>query len=133
MTEQLARNTGTTAIREPAVTNHHTTPVFVQLRRGVIAALLLAAACGGGGSKRSDTYARANDVQGQCCQHLAGAGRDTCLSQIVRVDDAAIAQSSANQATYAWVAKHFVCDPSTGHPTQQSAQTQLECIQDLQQ
>jgi hypothetical protein len=131
MTEQLARNAGTTAIREHAVTNQATTTVFGKLRRCfVVSAILLATACGG--SKRSDTYARANDVQGQCCQKLGAGARDKCLSGIVRIDDAAIAQSTANQATYACVAKHFVCDPSTGHPTQQSAQTQLECIQDLQ-
>jgi hypothetical protein len=131
MTEQPARNAKTAAIREPAVTNGSTTLVFVQLRRCVVLAVIaLATACGGG--KRNDTYARANDVQGQCCQSLGGGARDKCLSDIVRIEDAAIAKSTANQATYACVTKHFVCDPSTGHPTQPSAQAQLECIQDLQ-
>ncbi|MEO8705645.1 MAG: hypothetical protein ABI867_36780 [Kofleriaceae bacterium] len=91
----------------------------------------LAAACGGGG-QRSDTYARATDVQGDCCQHLSGAARDSCLSGVVRIDDRGVASSTPNQATYACVVDHFVCDPGTGKPTQPSAQAQLECIQDLQ-
>jgi hypothetical protein len=93
--------------------------------------LVLVAACGGG--KRGDTYARASDVQGQCCQHLDGAARDGCLQQVVRIEDPEIASSSVNQATYACVVEHFVCDPATGRPTQPSAQAQLECIQDLGQ
>lgn len=133
MTELPARNAAAGSIREPAVTRSTTTTVFVQLRRGAaIAAIALVTACGGGG-KKTDTYARANDVQGQCCEHLKGGARDQCLAGIVRVDDQAVAQSTVNQATYACVAKHFVCDPATGHPTQQSAQQQLECIQDLPQ
>jgi hypothetical protein len=127
-----ARNAAADSIREPAVTKSTTTVVFVQLRRCLaVAAIALVTACGGG--KKTDTYARANDVQGQCCEHLKGAPRDQCVKGIVRIDDNAVAQSTVNQATYACVAKHFVCDPATGHPTQQSAQQQLECIQDLQQ
>jgi hypothetical protein len=91
------------------------------------------AACGGGGGKRTDTYVRATDVQGQCCQNVAGEGRDGCLKSVVRIDDTAVASTSVNQQTYACVVDHFVCDPSTGKPTQPSAQAQLECIQDLQQ
>jgi hypothetical protein len=133
MREQQPRNIGSSTIREPAVTNATTTVVVGKsLRRSILVAVIaLLAACGGG--KHGDTYSRANDVQGTCCQKLGGGARDKCLSEIVRIDDAAIAKSSANQATYACVAKHFVCDPSTGHPTQPSAQAQLECIQDLGQ
>jgi hypothetical protein len=50
----------------------------------------------------------------------------------VRVEDQTVARTSTNQATYACVVDHFVCDPSSGRPTQKSAQEQLECIQDLQ-
>ncbi len=96
----------------------------------LLAGVLAVAACGGG--KRPDTYARASDVQGQCCEHLTGSGRDQCLTGIVRIDDQAVAKTSANQATYTCVVDHFVCNPETGHPTQPSAQAQLECIQDLQ-
>ena len=89
------------------------------------------AACGG--AKRTDTYARGTDVQSSCCENLAGPARDSCLSQVVKIDDAAVASTSVNQATYACVVEHFACDASTGKPTQPSAQAQLECIQDLQQ
>ena len=98
-------------------------------------ALALAAAltaCGGGGGKRGDTYVAATSAQEACCEHLA-TGRDACLQEIVRAPDDAVARSSANQATYACVEEHFACDPATGRATQASAQTQLDCIQDLPQ
>lgn len=127
------------SIRERAVTNRSTTlvinasrnPRFAVRRWWLALALAAVAACGGGGSKKTDTYAKASDVQGDCCQHLQGGARDQCLAGIVRVDDAEIARAETNQATYACVVQHFQCNPETGHPTQQSAQAQLECIQDL--
>ena len=97
----------------------------------------LTGACGGGGSKNarsgSDTYVAATTAQEQCCEHLAAGARDDCLAGIVRVPDATVARSEQNQETYACVQEHFVCDPSTGMPTQGSAQSQLDCIQDLGQ
>jgi hypothetical protein len=109
----------TTAKRERWVT-----PVLTTLCLAVVVS-----ACGG--SKKPDnTYAKATSAQQQCCEH-AGANRDACLQQIVRVEDFA-QQSSANQATYACVVDHFTCDASTGHATQPSAQAQIDCIQDLQ-
>jgi hypothetical protein len=104
----------------------------VTVRRGWLVASLAAvllAGCGGG--TRGDTYARGTDVQGQCCEHLQGGARDQCLGGVVRVADQGVAKTQANQSTYACVVDHFVCDPATGHPTQPSAQAQLECIQDL--
>lgn len=97
-------------------------------------ATLFAAACGGGGGggKRRDTYAAATSAQEACCENLAGEPRDTCLREIVRVSDEAVARSDANQATYACVQEHFACDAATGRATQESAQAQLDCIQDLQ-
>lgn len=122
-------------IRERRVTNSRTT-VVDRASRWLVASVVISlmAACGGGGSKgaKRDTYARATDVQGQCCQHLKGGDRDQCLAGIVRIDDPGVVASPANQQTYACVVDHFQCDPQTGHPTQQSAQAQLECIQDLQ-
>jgi hypothetical protein len=124
-----------TAIREQEVTHSLTTRVHGSRanprRFWVAVTIAVVAACGGGG-KKTDTYARANDVQGACCEHLKGEPRDQCLKGIVRIDDGAIAHHDVNQATYACVVDHFTCDPGTGHPTQQSAQAQLECIQDLQ-
>jgi hypothetical protein len=95
---------------------------------------LFAAACGGGGKKArsgGDTYVAATTAQERCCEHLAGGARDSCLQGIVRVPDDAVARSQQNQQTYACVQEHFVCDPTTGLPTQESAQSQLDCIQDL--
>ena len=43
-----------------------------------------------------------------------------------------MAGSPVNQSTFACVVDHFTCDPTTGHATKDSAQAQLECIQDLQ-
>lgn len=94
-------------------------------------AVSLAACGGGGGGSKGDTYTRATDVQGACCENLAGEGRTQCLQQVVRIDDAGVAKSSINQQTYACVVEHFTCDPASGKPTQQSAQAQLECIQEL--
>lgn len=118
-----------TAIRERKVTKAPTTVVRPARWFVTFLATALLAACGGG--SRGDTYAKATDVQGQCCNHLAGDARDQCNSEIVRVDDTNVAQTSVNQDTYACITTHFQCDPSTGHPTQASAQKQLECIQDL--
>jgi hypothetical protein len=96
-----------------------------------VALALLVVACGGG-SKRKDTYARGTQVQEQCCEHLSGPERDSCLQKIVRVGDPEVAKTDVNQQQYACVVEHFVCDPGTGHATQPSAQAQMDCLQDLQ-
>ena len=93
-----------------------------------LALALAIGACSGGG-KRTDTYAKGRDAQAECCENLNGDGRGRCLSEIVRVEPDA-ARTSTNQATYACVVEHFVCDPRTGKPTQQSAQAQYDCIED---
>jgi hypothetical protein len=100
-----------------------------QLVTPVCVVVFTIAACGGG--PRGDTYARATDVEQQCCEHLAGGTRDKCLAEIVRVDDAKVRDHPANQSTYRCVTDNFACDATTGHATQTSAQAQLECIQDL--
>jgi hypothetical protein len=113
------------------------TPRLTTVRRLSLAIALGATlgACGGGNkaTKHSDTYVAATDVQEKCCENLGGGARDSCLQSIVRVPDASVARSQQNQETYACVQEHFVCDPTTGMPTQQSAQEQLDCIQDLGQ
>ena len=102
---------------------------FAPARTLVYTTLLTIAACGGG--KKSDTYAKGTQVQETCCEHLSGDPRGACLQHIVRAPDATVASAAPNQATYACVVDHFACDASTGHATQDSAQAQLECIQDL--
>jgi hypothetical protein len=115
------------AVRERPATPGNVT-VARRLRIFTLLAVLLAA-CGGGSHR--DTYAKATDTQQSCCEHLGGPGRDQCLQKIVRVEDFA-RTSQQNQATYACVVDHFTCDAQTGHATQQSAQAQIDCIQDLQ-
>ncbi len=117
----------TTLDCEHPVTARPTTLARLRLAVGLALALALAA-CGG---KHTDTYRAATDEQTRCCEHLAGAPRDQCLGEIVRVDDAAIAQSPANQRTYACVDRHFQCDAATGRASAASNQAQLDCIQDL--
>lgn len=101
-------------------------------RVATVALSLLLVACGGGGGKKKDSYARATHVQEECCEHLSGPTRDQCLQKIVRVTDPEVAKTSVNQQQYACVVNNFVCDPAQGHATQESAQKQMDCIQDLQ-
>lgn len=115
--------------RATSIRNTVVRPLRWWVRISLGALLALAAACGGGGTK-SDTYAKGTEAQAACCEHLAGGARDTCLSEIVRVDEPSAASTSTNQATYACVVEHFVCDPNTGKPTQASAQAQYDCIED---
>lgn len=103
------------------------------LARLGLAGIALLAACGGGGGARVDRYARATNLQEKCCEHLAGDARTSCLQAIVRAPSEDVAEAPANQATYACVQEHFVCDPATGHATAESAQAQLDCIQELPQ
>jgi len=99
-------------------------------RMGLAGLLAIAlAACGGG--KHTDSYSAATDKQTACCEQVAGDVRSQCLAEIVRVDDANVAQATANQRTYACVERHFQCDASTGRATAESNQAQLDCIQDL--
>jgi hypothetical protein len=116
----------------PADREQTATPVVATVARaGLVAALTLVAACGGG--KRADRYAAATNLQEACCEHLAADARASCLQAIVRAPDPDVAKAPANQATFACVQEHFVCDPATGHATAESAQAQLDCIQDLPQ
>jgi hypothetical protein len=114
--------------RERAMTVGATTVASVRLA-GIALALALAA-CGG---RHTDHYQAATRRETGCCEHLAGAPRDQCLAEIVRVDDAAVAQATANQRTYACVERHFTCDPATGRATAASNQAQLDCITDLEE
>lgn len=95
--------------------------------------VIAATGCGGSAKPKGDMYARANNEQAACCENLHGAPRDECLAKLVTVNDPAVVSTELNQETYACVSEHFACDPTTGHATQASAQSQLDCIQDLQQ
>jgi hypothetical protein len=121
-----------TPFRELPSTANHTTAK--RLRHGwlvALAASLALAACGGHG--HSDTYKKATSEQERCCENLEDGDRDACMQQIVRVDNPDVAATDANQATYRCIEDHFVCDPSSGHASRESAQAQYDCIADLGQ
>src|SRR5687768_3302784 len=124
----LANQPATTPGRERVSTSRHTTAK--RARHAWVLALALAAC---GGKSLSDPYQQATSEQEACCENLQGADRDQCMQQIVRVDDPNVAKSSANQETYRCIERHFTCDPSTGHASQESAQEQYDCIADLGQ
>jgi hypothetical protein len=105
--------------------------VKTTLVRFVLACLVSASLAACGSSPPHDTYARGTNLEQQCCESLQGPARDTCLGDLPKVEDKAVQSHAANQATYRCVAEHFTCDRDTGHATQQSAQAQLECIQEL--
>lgn len=125
MTQRFSRNFNNLASARTRGRERPNTPVVA-----TVVLAILAVACGGG--HHGDTYARATEVQQQCCEHLAGAAREACLQKIIRVGDPEVAKTSVNQQQYACVEEHFACDAQTGHATQPSAQAQLDCIQDLQ-
>ena len=113
------------AICEPAYTSR-----FATLCLLLVAAAL--AACGG--SSHPASYQHAVSKQEACCNGLADpAAKQSCLSHIVRVEDPEVQKSDANMATYSCIERNFVCDPSTGSATKESAQKQLDCINDLSQ
>ena len=121
-----AATTGvSTSDRERIVTVGYTTGLRATT---VLLALVAAVGCGG---RHGDTYAKATNAQEACCESLAGEARAACLQKIVRVEDPKVAASRVNQDTFACVVEHFVCDAATGVATKDSAQSQLECIQDL--
>ncbi len=114
--------------RERPNTVAHTTLGRSRLAGIALALALALAACGG---RHTDHYQAATDEQTACCEHLTGAPRDQCLAEIVRVDDPAVAQATANQRTYACIERNFTCDPATGRATAASNQAQLDCVSDL--
>ena len=68
--------------------------------------------------------------QEQCCNRLADPNaQHACLADIPRTQDET---SPINQETFQCVEKHFSCDPATGRATRDSAQQQLDCLNDLE-
>jgi hypothetical protein len=108
-------------------------------RRGhvteLLAALALSAAMtltAGGCGATARSYSSAVSAQEECCGELAdAAARDECRASIRRVDGEAAASSEVNRQTFECVERYFECDPTTGRATRESAQAQLDCIDDL--
>ena len=87
---------------------------------------------GAGACATTDTnhYKPALASQQQCCDRLADANaKQACLTDIPRTQDES---STINQETFQCVEKHFTCDPATGRATRDSAQQQLDCLNDLE-
>ena len=78
----------------------------------------------------TNLYRPAVANQEQCCRKLADANaQQACLVDIPRTQDES---SAINQETFQCVEKHFTCDPATGRATRDSAQQQLDCLNDLE-
>ena len=75
-------------------------------------------------------YKGALTSQELCCNRLGDANaKQACLADIPRTQDES---SNINQETFQCVEKHFTCDPATGRATRDSAQQQLDCLNDLE-
>src|SRR4051812_31241796 len=93
----------------------------------VIVAMLTAAGCA---TTDVNHYKPALASQEQCCNRLADPNaKQACLAEIPRTQDET---SNINQETFQCVEKHFSCDPATGRATRDSAQQQLDCLNDLE-
>ena len=55
--------------------------------------------------------------------------KQACLADIPRTQDETL---NINQETFQCVEKHFACDPASGRATRESAQQQLDCLNDLE-
>jgi hypothetical protein len=68
--------------------------------------------------------------QEQCCHKLTDTNaQHACLADIPRTQDES---SPINQETFQCVERHFSCDAATGRATRDSAQQQLDCLNDLE-
>jgi hypothetical protein len=104
-------------------------------RKAVRCALLLAAvaeSASGCGGATVNYYTSAVTRQEQCCDGIAdAAAREACRAQIRRVDGESVANTDVNQETFACIDRYFRCDAATGRATRDSAQAQLDCLNDL--
>jgi len=91
------------------------------------AAALLFASC----ATTTNQYRASLASTESCCNRLANpAARNACLTDIPRPQGDEM--STLNQETFACVERNFRCDAATGHATRESAQQQLDCLNDLE-
>jgi hypothetical protein len=101
--------------------------------RSVTGTLLGAGFLAACASSTPNYYRRSLSGQEKCCGRLGDPGaRDACLAEIPRVDSTAAETSPTNQETFHCVEEHFVCDKGTGRATRESAQAQLDCLNQLE-
>lgn len=78
-------------------------------------------------------YKRSITKQETCCANVQNPdAKNACLAEIKRADSDAVAESPTNQETFSCVDRYFECDPATGTATRESAQAQLDCLNDLE-
>jgi hypothetical protein len=95
-----------------------------------IRVLLLGVMLAGCATTATSAYGPAIVSQEQCCDRLADPNaRNTCRGEIPRTQDEA---SPINQETFQCVQRNFKCDAATGRATRESAQAQLDCLNDLE-
>jgi len=98
----------------------------------IAAAMLVLTAIGCGAATSRSRYASAVSEQEECCDGLAdAAARAECREAIRRVDSEAAADADVNRQTFECVDRYFECDAATGRATRESAQAQLDCLDDL--
>jgi hypothetical protein len=102
-------------------------PIFQLHLRVLALSLVAAAACA---TTDVNHYRPALANQEQCCKQLTDQNaQGACLADISRTQDET---SPINQETFQCVEQHFACDPRTGRATRDSAQQQLDCLNDLE-
>jgi hypothetical protein len=78
-----------------------------------------------------NNYAEVVKAQQGCCNKLTDpTAKNACLTDIPRVQGEPM--SSLNQETFGCVLRNFSCDASSGRATKESAQGQLDCLNDLE-
>jgi len=94
--------------------------------------LVAAFAAGACATTAENNYRKAASLQQTCCNNLTAnqAARNACLADIPRVQGEEM--STLNQETFACVVKNFRCDTAAGKATRDSAQAQLDCLNDLE-
>lgn len=98
-----------------------------------VLALVATFAIAGCATTTPNFYRSALTRQETCCSALTDpAARNACLGEISRVDNPTSETSAVNAETFRCVDQHFRCNPATGRATKDSAQEQLDCINDLE-
>lgn len=99
----------------------------IHIRMFALSLVVAAAACA---TTDVNHYKPALVSQEQCCNRLTDPNaKQACLADVPRTQDEA---STINQETFQCVEKNFACDPATGRATRDSAQQQLDCLNDLE-
>ena len=96
-----------------------------------ISALALALAASCATAPPVNHYRNTLSAEQSCCNRLGDpAAQRTCLADIPQPQGDEV--SALNQETFACVHRFFRCDLATGRATRESAQQQLDCLNDLE-